>query len=237
MRRIALLGMGRSGTSFLTEFLGICGVYLDDVNWAHEHELARLVNDSILASEFGARAGLPYGKLPNEEIELSDYWHQMASFFVKYMDSRAQLRGPFAYWAFKDPRTTILHRIWLDHFDVIVGMFRAPQEVTASYIGKEWITGFRKETIALNYWKRFNRSLLHVYRTWGSKKPVYILDYNRNLESQTVLLCDKLQVVMTDKARTLFARDLNHYPNPHFPSDQEAVSIYRDLHAVSSVNQ
>jgi hypothetical protein len=79
MRRIAVIGMGRSGTTFLTEFLSKCGVFLDNVNWVYEHELVRLINDSILAQQFGAvEDWLPYGKLPKQEIELSEYWHQMA---------------------------------------------------------------------------------------------------------------------------------------------------------------
>jgi len=74
MQRIAIVGMGRSGTTYITEFLGKCGVFLDEVNWAHEHEMARLINDTILAQEFGARPGLPYGRLPTTEIELSITW-------------------------------------------------------------------------------------------------------------------------------------------------------------------
>ena len=93
MQRIAIVGMGRSGTTYVTEFLGKCGVFLDEVNWAHEHELARLVNDTILTQTFGAGPGLPYGKLPDGEITLPDYWHRMARFFVKYMDTRAGLEG------------------------------------------------------------------------------------------------------------------------------------------------
>lgn len=235
MQRIVVVGMGRSGTTFLTNFLGKCGVYLDEVNWAFEHELARLVNDTLLAKEFGARAGLPYGRLPEEEIVPSEYWREMAAFFVKYMDARILTKGGGTSWAFKDPRTTILHDIWLDHFDVVVGVFRAPQEVMASYVGKGWIKGFRKERVALNYWKRFNRSMLEIHRRCEGKKQIFVLNYNQEMEPQTTLLCEKLNLPITTEARGLFARELNHYPDPVLLSDAEAVEIYKKLQAVAMV--
>jgi hypothetical protein len=237
MRRIVILGMGRSGTTFVTEFLGKCGVYLDEVNWAYEHELARMINDTVLEREFGARAGLPYGKLPKHEIQLSAYWGSMASFYVKYMDARAQIKGNVAAWAFKDPRTTVLHNIWMDHFDTVIGVFRAPQEVTASYVGKGWIAGFRKQSVALDYWKRFNRSLLSVHAACEGKKPVYILDYNRDMESQTRLLCERLDIPVSDEAQLLFSQALNHYPSETLPEDSEAVLLYRRLQSIALVKQ
>ena len=235
MQRIVVVGMGRSGTTFLTEFLGKCGVFLDEVNWAFEHELARLVNDTLLAKEFGARAGLPYGRLPDQEIVSSEYWRTMAAFFVKYMDARMQINGGATSWAFKDPRTTVLHDIWLDHFDVVIGVFRAPQEVAASYVGKGWISGFRKERIALDYWKRFNKSMLEIFRRSEGKKQVFILNYNQEMEPQTTLLCERLNLPISLEARSLFTRELNHYPDPILSSDAEAVSIYEDLQAIALV--
>jgi len=237
MRRIAIVGVGRSGTAYITRFLGKCGVFLDEVNWAYEHELARLINDSILAQEFGAKSGLPYGKLPAEEIEPSDSSHRMAQFFIKYMDGQASMEDNTLSWAFKDPRTTILHRIWLDHFDAIVGMFRAPQEVVASYLGQGWVRGFRKGNLALGYWKRFNQSLLHIYRTYEAKKSIYILDYNEDMSAQTMLLCKKLGVEPTEDAKSLFDPSLKHYIRTDFPKDELAIKIYEGLQAIRMMRQ
>src|SRR5262249_8327872 len=149
----------------------------------------RFIDDTMMEKEFGAKPGLPYGKIPQHELELSSYWKELAAFFVKYMDARAHTQGDVSVWAFKDPRATVLHDMWMDHFDVIIGVFRAPQEVAASYVGKGWITGFGKEKTAMGYWKRFNQSLLEVHRRWGTKKQMYVLDYNRPMETQTRMLC------------------------------------------------
>ena len=48
MKRIAVIGMGRSGTSFITQFLSECGVYVDEVGDKFEHTLTRQINDAIL---------------------------------------------------------------------------------------------------------------------------------------------------------------------------------------------
>lgn len=237
MKRIVIVGLGRSGTSFITEFLSKCGVFLDEVNWAYEHELARLINDTILAQEFGAKPGLPYGKLPRKEIRLHEYWHRMAQFYIKYMDARAQLDCTSRYWAFKDPRTTLLHSIWVDHFDVIIGMFRSPQEVVTSYLGQGWIKGLWKGRVALNYWKRFNQSLLYIYQMYKGKKPLYILDYNGDMIAQTKYLCRELGITLTESAESLFDSSLKHYTSDKFPKDQATINLYKTLKSIRIVSQ
>ena len=112
VQRIAVVGMGRSGTSYLTEWLERCGVFVGHVNWAHEHPLARLINDTILEHDYGARPGLPYGELPPAEITVPEEWHANAGCFIRSMDSLAREAGART-WAFKDPRTTLLHTLWI----------------------------------------------------------------------------------------------------------------------------
>jgi hypothetical protein len=230
MERIAVLGMGRSGTSYLAELLSACGVFADGVTGKHEHELGRLINDTILAREFGARPGRPYGRLSREEIVLSGHWERMAGCFVQYMDARAASAGNGArYWVFKDPRTTILHHIWAPHFGVFVGIFRAPQDVAASFIGRGWIRGWRRSRIALEYWKRFNQSLLHLHRTVAPTKRFLLLDYDGDLDRQTAALCERLGLPRPEAARRLYQSGLKHYTRPALPRDREARQIYQAL--------
>ena len=121
IQRIAIIGMGRSGTSFLTRFLGKSGVYLGELPnkfGKYEHPLGRGINEEILAECFGAREGLPYGRLPTAEIDVDERWRPRVAEFVEYMDRMATSNGASGYWAFKDPRTTILHSLWIDDFDI-----------------------------------------------------------------------------------------------------------------------
>ena len=87
LKRIVIFGMGRSGTSFLTGCLAKCGVYVDEVSDNFEHTRSRAINDTILQELYGARHGLPYGKLPAEEIKLPDIWHVKVREVVDSMEA------------------------------------------------------------------------------------------------------------------------------------------------------
>ena len=227
-RAIAVVGMGRSGTSYVTEFLGACGVFLDEVNWAQEHELGRLVNDTFLEREYGARRGRPYGTLPPDPIEPDESWSRLAGQFVAYMSLRAAEEGASA-WAFKDPRTTVLHRMWLGRFDAVVAIYRRPQDVVASYMGQGWVRGLRRRRIALAYWKRFNRSLLAIRDACSGVRPFLLVDYDGDLDEQGRLLCAALGLELTDAARDLYDPDLKHYADRPATSDAEARALYEQL--------
>ena len=229
MKRILILGMGRSGTTYITELLGKCGVYLDQVNWAQEHELARLINDSYLERVYGARPGMPYGRLPAQELEPDETWRSLSAMFVRYMDLQARASSNCQYWSFKDPRSTVLHALWLDHFDVVVGMFRAPQEVVDSYVGKKWVSGLGRRNMALGYWLRFNRSLLHVSESCKGQRPFYLLNYNDDQTRQVEFLCEHLDLAFTPEARALYRPSLKHYTSTELPQDRAVRDMYNQL--------
>jgi hypothetical protein len=190
-RRIAVIGMGRSGTTFLIQLLGRLGVFLDSVNWASEHEEARAINDAYLEQNFGARPGLPYGRLPSHEIVISDgIWLDRVRTFVEEMDVRC---GLSASWAFKDPRTTILFDMWRDQVDVAVGVFRAPASVAESFLRQKWIRGPFARRKALHYWFRFNQSLLRIID--DSSATAYLLELAPDLPEQARALADRLGLV------------------------------------------
>ena len=50
--------------------------------------------------------------------------------------------------------------------------------------------------IMLNYWKRFNQSLLHVFET--SDKEKYLFDFNDDVEKQTKTLFSNLEIDLTN---------------------------------------
>jgi hypothetical protein len=200
--RIAVLGMGRSGTTIVTDLLGASGVYLDEVNWAFEHEEARAINDPYLERHFGAVAGsLPYGRLPDEEIRVTEpEVRSAARGFVEEMDRRA---GERSHWAFKDPRTTILHDMWLEHVDVVVACVRRPDHVVESYMKQGWITGWRPRRTALRYWTRFNESLLCVLEGNGSFGR-YVLETSSDLIPQLDAVNAQLGLELSPEARDRF---------------------------------
>jgi len=116
-------------------------------------------------------------------------------------------------------------------------MFRSPQEVIASYLGQGWIKGLWKRRTALNYWRRFNQSLLHIYYVYQDKKPIYILNYNEDIIAQTTLLCEKLGIKVTPEAKSLFNLSYKHYTSDKFPKEREVMDVYKALMDVRMVNQ
>ena len=235
LKRIVILGMGRSGTSFLTGCLAKCGVYVDEVSDKFEHTQSRAINDTILRELYGAQHGLPYGKLPPDEIQLPGNWHDKVREFVDYMETRAQQAGASTYWTFKDPRTTVLHSLWISHFDVIVGIFRSPEQVVESFLARKWITGWRRKRIALDYWTRFNQSLLGVWTRWHAEKPFLIMDYNADISSQLRRLCEKLGLSLSEDALGYYDQERNHFSDARPLKDPQAVQIYNSLREIRNL--
>ena len=188
--------MGRSGTTIVMEMLASSGVYLDEVNWAQEHEDARAIDDAYLEHTYGARPGRPYGRLPREEIAMvPPDWHDRVGMFVAGMDERAAGRP----WAVKDPRMTLLHDLWLPRLDVVIGVFRRPDDVVDSYLRQGWISGARKRRVVLGYWERFNQSLLHVLDTPSGLRR-YLVEASPDLAVQLGAVLADLGLALSDQA-------------------------------------
>ena len=235
LKRIVILGMGRSGTSFVTGCLAKCGVYVDEVSDKFEHTQSRVINDTILRELYGARHGLPYGKLPRRDIQLPEVWHNKAQEFIDYMERRAQEAGAFKYWTFKDPRTTILHSLWISHFDVIVGIFRSPEQVVESFLVRKWITGWRRKRIALEYWIRFNLSLLDVWKHWHVQKPFLVMDYNADIPDQLKKLCEELELPLSEDALGYYDQERNHFSDAPRLNDSQAARVYQSLREIRNL--
>ena len=228
-KRIIVVGMGRSGTSFLTEFLAGCGVYVDEVSDKFESAAARGIDDALLEQVYGAKHGLPYGKLPDQEIDVTPEWQAKADAFVREMDERWQAQDGAKYWAFKDPRATVLHKMWLHHFDVVVGIYRRPDQVAESYTSKRWVGWWRPRRRALDYWMRFNQSLLEIERQVRGVKPFYLLDYNGDVPAQGLVLAEKLGLEVPAAALDLYKPERNHFQTPKPVTDARALAMYEQL--------
>jgi hypothetical protein len=216
--------------------LAECGVFAGEVGKdKFEHPALREINDTILTQKFGARKGLPYGKLPTTSIRLEPEWHQRAADYVATMDREATSAGA-TMWVFKDPRITILDDLWIQYSDIVVGIFRNPAHVIDSYLSKRWISGFNKKRVVLDYWMRFNESLLRLNNELAVLKPVYVIDYNEKVWPQFELLCSDLGIDACEKARELFDDSRGH-PNVPEIFDVEVVKMYSSLKAIANLQR
>jgi hypothetical protein len=129
-------------------------------------------------------------------------------------------------WGFKDPRTTILHDLWLKHMDVLVGVFRRPDHVVESYMRQGWVKGLRPRRTTLRYWERFNRSLLYLLDAPGDHER-YLVEASQDLLPQLDAVNEKLGVRLEGDARETFD------PSRQAPSAESGVGggedMYREL--------
>ncbi|MAE82037.1 MAG: hypothetical protein CMB80_04830 [Flammeovirgaceae bacterium] len=212
IKSIIILGSGRSGTSFLANLLHGNGVYVGNCTGGTlENMEVRKINESYLTKHHDGqtRSKLPYGILPNDEIKIDDDHREKATEFINQMDTHLNATvgkstwwdDSDRYWTFKDPRSTLLHDMWVEPCDIVIGVFRNPVEVVKSYMklldvyypGDQREEGFVN---MLNYWKRFNQSLVHVFNT--TDKPKYLLDFNDNIDKQTSALFSALEIPRTN---------------------------------------
>ena len=207
-KSIVIIGSGRSGTSFLSNLLHSNGVYAGNCTpGTLENTDVRKINDSYLEKYYNGitRSKTPYGILPDDEIVVNDEYQVKSLNFVNEMNSvvSSNLKNSWwdnninPYWLFKDPRTTVLHDMWVKHCDVVVGVFRNPVEVVESYmklLGVYYTDNNMDEGYAtmLNYWKRFNQSVLYVFENCDKEK--YLIDFNSDIEKQIKKMCRNLDI-------------------------------------------
>lgn len=234
IKRIAVIGMGRSGTSVLTQLMANCGIYAGEGSEKYEHPDGRRINDAILEEMFDAKKILPYGKLPDEEIEVSQHWHSQAHDFIEQMDRAVSTSKNGGMWAFKDPRTTILHKLWLQHFDIIIGIFRHPTHVVESYMAKKWINGLWKRKRALDYWMRFNQSLLLINEEFKSTKQVYIVDFNHDVKAQFIKMCSFIGIDTDEKILSNFDESRGRSQSDVIKDDRAAM-VYEKLLSIRNL--
>ena len=190
-KSILILGSGRSGTSFLSNLLHANGVKAGECTGGTMENLkVRQINESYLSKYFQGktRSKTPYGILPDEEIVVDSEFQEYSKNFVSEMNGSSSQwwDNSTSWWMMKDPRTTLLHDMWVKHFDVVIGVFRNPTEVVNSYMKllDVYFPDDKQEgyDIMLNYWKRFNQSLLYTFENYDKEK--YLIDFNGDIEKQ-----------------------------------------------------
>ena len=231
-KSILILGSGRSGTSFLSNLLHANGVKAGECTGGTMENLkVRQINESYLSKYFQGqtRSKTPYGILPDEEIKVDEEFQEYSKNFVSEMNGSSSQwwDNSTSWWMMKDPRTTLLHDMWVKHFDVVIGVFRHPVEVTNSYVELlgVYYPDNKEEAydVMLNYWKRFNQSLLHVFET--SDKEKYLLDFNDDVEKQTKNLFSNLEIDLTN-----FTYDKNKkHQNSIDVTDIEVYNKLKDI--------
>jgi len=160
MAIVSVLGMHRSGTSWLAGALEEAGLYAGDVSRKdpfnargnREHVAIRNLNDDVLATSGGDWSRPPQRVLWHERHE------RERDRFI------AEFSAAAPHWTFKDPRTLLVLPFWTAAACKVlfVGIFRHPVRVARS-LGARGAMSLPAEH-ALRLWIAYNQRLLGVLR-------------------------------------------------------------------------
>lgn len=220
-----VVGMHRSGTSFLTGSLQQAGLELGKFSPWNPHNL-KGNRENIDFVEFhdallGAR-GFAWNAPPPGPIAWTDEECARARTLVASYET-------LPHWGFKDPRATLLLDGWrnlLPHIE-FVGIFRHPCDVHRSLDARGGMLADR----ALSLWAAYNRRLLALHR----ERPFPVLCFDEPEE----MLLRKLDQVLRAHGLTPVAKDrffsseLRHHSGANEPVPPELSDLYSSLRAIA----
>ncbi|MFI8746538.1 sulfotransferase family protein [Pseudomonas sp. NPDC077186] len=220
-RPVMVVGMHRSGTSFLTGSLQQAGLELGKFSAWNPHNLKGnrenldivAFNDAVLSAR-----GFAWDNPPTSGID----WTA-----EEYARARA-LIADFAgatHWGFKDPRSLLLVDGWRELLPDLrfVGIFRHPTAVVQSLQAR----GGMPEEQALNLWVAYNERLLALYR----QRPFPLLCFDED----EAILHDKLNEILLElglaplEDERFFSAELKHHQQLEQPLPEAVQALYQQL--------
>lgn len=168
---VLVLGMHRSGTSFLAGSLQAAGLALDGAStWDKHNQKGNRERRDLMELHEGmlARRGFSWKAPPPGAVAWTGEEREAARALV------AAAAASGRPWGFKDPRTLLLAEGWLDLFPDarLVGIFRHPALVAASLKARSGSHVPREDAFAL--WAAYNRRLLALH----DQRPFPVLSFD-----------------------------------------------------------
>lgn len=218
---LMVVGMHRSGTSFLTGSLQQAGLELGKFSAWNPHNLkGNRENLDIVAfsDEVLAARGCAWDAPPKQPIVWSEAEYAKARELIAEYDGVPR-------WGFKDPRALLLVEGWQHLLPDLrfVGIFRHPTAVAQSLAAR----GGMPQDQAFALWLAYNKRLLSLYRQ--ARFPLLCFD-----EDEAVLH-RKLDVVLGELGLTsvveerFFSPELKHHQQVRQPLPSELQKLYREL--------
>jgi hypothetical protein len=218
---VMVVGMHRSGTSFLTGSLQQAGLELGNHSAWNPHNLKGnrenleivAFHDALLAAR-----GCAWDNPPTARLKWTPEEQQQARQLI------ADYQG-VPRWGFKDPRSLLVVDGWLDLIPDLkfVGIFRHPTAVAQSLAAR----GGMPLEQALKLWKAYNEKLLMLQREFTF--PLLCFDEDE------ATLHDKLNAVLQQMAlaplveERFFSAELKHHEQQSLPLPREYEALYQEL--------
>lgn len=218
---LMVVGMHRSGTSFLTGSLQEAGLELGEHSAWNPHNLkGNRENQSIVALHDAIlmRQGYAWDNPPEEILQWSEAENYKAKRLIR------QYRG-VAHWGFKDPRALL----FLDNWQVLlpdlqfIGIFRHPAAVARSLNAR----GEMHEEKAYKLWQIYNQHLIKLHER--SPFPLLCFDQDESLLLEK-LDCSLQQLGLTPPiGERFFSAELKHHRVQESAMPAELQDIYSNL--------
>ncbi len=236
-RAICILGMHRSGTSLIARAVNLMGAYLG--------EEAHLKTSSPVNPEgFWERIDI---KVLNEKIlkhlklswqtpsPLPENWMALAGRFKEDIQELVEEHfGDKPLWAWKDPRTTIVFRLWKEAVEElgvdvrVVFVVRNPLDVARSLSKRD---GFSVDK-GLGIW--FNYNLCGLCSLQGV--PTLFVSYDRFLSNwkEEIRRMDRLMGLGVAKNKMIHHR-IKKAIHPELRHNHSTIDDLKDIHAPPQV--
>lgn len=220
---IMVVGMHRSGTSFLTGSLQQAGLELGKHSAWNPHNLkGNRENQDIVAfhDEVLAARGCAWDNPPPTQIIWTVEERRRAE---ALMDGYRDVPR----WGFKDPRALLMVEGWQQLLPELrfVGIFRHPTAVAQSLAAR----GGMSEVQALALWQAYNLRLLRLYQQ--AAFPLLCFDEDEaqlHEKLDAVLLETGLEPLLGER---FFSAELKHHVRVEQPLPQDVDAIYQELRA------
>lgn len=218
---LMVVGMHRSGTSFLTGSLQEAGLELGEHSAWNPHNLkGNRENQSIVAlhDEILIRQGYAWDNPPEQTLYWSAAENQKAQRLIR------QYRG-IPHWGFKDPRALLFVDNWQAVLPDLqyVGIFRHPAAVARSLDAR----GGMSEEHAHRLWRIYNQHLLRLYL----RNPFPLLCFDQD----ETLLHQKLDSTLVHfglkipRGKRFYSADLKHHRAEESALPAGLDALYREL--------
>lgn len=222
-KAVLILGMHRSGTSFLAGNLQAAGLELGKVSDKAPHN-KRGNKENRLFVNFNERVLNTNGgswKAPPD----NPTWNSSQAARAKALVASFTGDKP---WGFKDPRTLLLLHEWETALDqpALVGIYRHPSAVVASLQKRDELP----VELGLKLWCHYNQKLINRHR--HSAFPLLSFDWEpTRLLERVKRLCTEIGLAYDSAAEPFFSAELIHSGRDPAAaiSDPMARQLYSEL--------
>lgn len=224
-RIVGILGMHRSGTSFLTGSLQDAGLFLGEHHtWNKHNRRGNRENQNIvdLHDDILRYSGGAWDDPPEPVVWSERHIARARELLAQY--------SPEPVFGFKDPRALLALEGWKTLFPNIefVGIFRHPNAVAAS-LDKRQPKSWED---CMELWYLYNTILYREYE----KKPFPVLNFDdaeRILDKKISRVVDQLGLSQPDQEEKFYSPDLRHNSSAGRRLPWKVWRLHRKLKRIS----